>query len=137
VYACSQGDGGSACFNTNAITSQVTIQPASTLVPEELKSSLLNDPFQGEAARRICLQTYISPFFTLFHHTQYQYGYTIRSSFLTTCFGLLSHHQVSDFYIHMYSSASIPYIGQCLYTGILVFLEVCNGIIYKKRCVHL
>jgi hypothetical protein len=34
--------------------------------------------------------------FILFSHHNRQYGHTIHLLFLTTCFGSLSHHQVSD-----------------------------------------
>jgi hypothetical protein len=35
--------------------------------------------------------------FILFHHHSRKYGYTLRSSFHTTYFGSLSHHQAFDF----------------------------------------
>jgi hypothetical protein len=37
--------------------------------------------------------------FILFRHRNRKYGHTTRSSFLATCFGSLSHHQVFDFFI--------------------------------------
>jgi hypothetical protein len=66
-------------------------------------------------------------FFIFFHHHSRQSGHTMHSSFLTTCFGSLIHHQVFHFfYIYLYLSASIPTLASvyileyCFYTDICI-----------------
>jgi hypothetical protein len=66
------------------------------------------------------------------HHTrQYEHTVYVRL-FLATCFGSLGHHQVSDFYIQLYSTARIPYIGRCLHVGILVSVVIFDAFYVKS-----